>query len=168
MNIRIRAESASNAAAIDAVTRAAFAGEAHSSHTEHLIVAALRAAAALELSLVASAGDEVVGHIAFSSVSIADGTRGWFGLAPLSVLPRMQGRGIGRALVEQGLAQLHSRGAAGCVVLGDPALYGRFGFRNIPGLLLPGVPPEYFLAIAGDGRLPQGEVRFHEAFDVSA
>ena len=111
MDIRIRAEAGRDVVAIDAVIRAAFAGEAHSSHTEHLIVAALRAADALELSLVASAGDEVVGHIAFSPVSIADGARGWFGLAPLSVVPRTQGCGIGRALVEQGLAQLHSRGA---------------------------------------------------------
>jgi len=52
------------------------------------------------------------------------------------------------------------------VLVGEPAFYSRFGFRAVPTLLLPGVPAEYFQALALHGRVPHGEVSYHEAFDV--
>ena len=58
--------------------------------------------------------------------------------------------------------------AQGCVLLGDPAFYGRFGFVVRPGLVLPGVPPEYFQAVSFHGAWPVGEVRYHAAFGVGA
>jgi hypothetical protein len=59
---------------------------------------------------------------------ISDGATGWFGLGPISVLPELQGTGIGTLLMQDALRLLRARGAAGCVVLGDPAYYSRFGF----------------------------------------
>ena len=63
------------------------------------------------------------------------------------------------------LAQL---GAAGCVLLGDPAYYRRFGFECHAGLVLPGVPPEYFMALAFKGAVPCGAVSYHPAFAATA
>ena len=66
------------------------------------------------------------------------------------------------------LAQLQAAGAAGCVVLGDPAYYARFGFRA-GGLRYPGLPAEYadhFMALAWRGAIPTTEVRYAPAFDA--
>jgi putative acetyltransferase len=162
--ILVRKETAADAAAIAAVTVAAFEPLEISSHTEQFIVAALRAAKALTVSLVAEMDGRVVGHIAFSPVTVADGTGGWFGLGPVSVLPACQRQGIGKALVREGLARLEALGARGCCLVGHPDYYRKFGFCNTNGLFHEGVPPEVFFALAFDGRTPQGAVRFHAAF----
>lgn len=59
-------------------------------------------------------------------------------------------------------------GASGCVVLGEPAYYGRFGFNVVEGLILPGVPEEYFQALSFDNKYPCGEVSYHAAFSVQS
>ena len=164
----IRPESLQDAAAIESVTREAFAHHPHSRQTEQFIVRALREAGALALSLVAERSGQVVGHVAFSPVTVSDGSRGWFGLGPVSVLPSLQKQGIGRSLIESGLSMLRERGAAGCVLVGEPAFYRRFGFANDPGLLLQEVPREFFLARAFGPAHPQGEVSFHAAFAAEA
>lgn len=166
MKIVLRAETPADGAAIDALTRAAFLQAPHSSHTEHLIVAALRRAGALSVSLVAEAEGELVGHVALSPVYIGDGTQGWYGLGPISVAPALQRRGIGAQLMQGALAALREMAAGGCVLLGDPDYYQRFGFRPQAELVLPGVPPEYFQALPLSGSLPHGEVRYHAAFEV--
>ena len=166
--IVIRTERAEDADAISAVTMAAFATMEFSNQTEHFIVDALRAAGALTLSLVAAAGDRIVGHIAFSPVTMSDGTDGWYGLGPVSVLPLYQRTGIGSALIEDGLARLRALGARGCCVVGHPQYYGRFGFEHVVGLACAGVPPEAFFALPFDGHLPQGTVVFHAAFALDA
>ncbi|RQO53368.1 HAD family hydrolase [Variovorax sp. KBW07] len=170
----IRDERPGDAAAIERVTTAAFANAAHASHTEQFIVNALRRAGQLTVSLVAQAAQtgedeqEIVGHVAVSPVSISSsGATDWYGLGPISVVPGRQGQGIGAALMASALERLRQAGAAGCVVLGDPAYYGRFGFVAQPGLVLPGVPAEYFQAIRFDGAWPTGDVRYHEAFDAT-
>lgn len=165
---RIREESPRDVAAVEAVTAAAFLSAPHTSHTEQFIVNALRKAGALAISLVAEIDGAVVGHVAVSPVSISDGTSHWFGLGPLSVKPECQGRGIGSQLMREALRFLQLRGAAGCVLLGNPAYYARFGFRPVPSLVLPGVPPEYFQAISFQASLPHGTVSYHEAFDAQA
>ncbi len=162
----IRPESPGDVEAIHALTAAAFQRAPHTSHTEHLIVDALRAAGQLAVSLVEERQGAVVGHVAVSPVTVSDGTRHWFGLGPISVLPGYQGLGVGSGLMRAALQRLREQGAGGCVLLGEPAFYGRFGFRADPGLLLPGVPPEYFQALPFNGRVPHGEVSYHEAFDV--
>ncbi|MDW7772222.1 MAG: N-acetyltransferase [Desulfobulbaceae bacterium] len=162
--IVIRAETKADAAAITEVTAAAFKTLEISSHTEQFIIAALRSAKALTVSLVAEVDGRVVGHIAFSPVTIADGTRNWYGLGPVSVLPEYQRRGIGKALIQEGLARLRKLNAQGCCLVGHPQYYRKFGFENVAGLVLEGVPQEVFFALSFAGRFPQGNVTFHEGF----
>jgi putative acetyltransferase len=162
--IAIRNESGADAGAIAEVTVAAFKTLEISHHTEQFIVAALRAAGALTLSLVAELDGRVIGHIAFSPLAIADGTRDWYGLGPVSVLPEHQRQGIGKALIREGLSRLRALGARGCCLVGHPDYYRQFGFENAPGLVLEGVPPDVFFALSFDGRLPHGNVAFHGAF----
>ncbi|AJO78227.1 GNAT family N-acetyltransferase [Pseudomonas sp. MRSN 12121] len=168
MTVRIRPEHPGDIAAIEALTREAFLTEAHSSHTEQYIVNALRDAGVLSLSWVAERDGAVIGHASLSPVTLSQGEPGWYGLAPVSVLPAYQGQGVGSALVRQLLAQLQAQGAAGCVVLGDPGYYGRFGFLAHAGLTLPGVPAEYFQALSFGAAVPRGEVSFHPAFAAQA
>lgn len=162
----IRPESPTDAAAIHAVTVAAFLDAAHAAHTEQFIVAALRKAGALSVSLVAEQDGEVVGHLALSPVSVSDGAAGWYGLGPISVRPEFQGKGIGSGLMQAAIRALRQRGAAGCVLVGEPSYYSRFGFKPEPGLLLPGVPPGYFQALVLGPSVPRGVVAFHEAFSA--
>ncbi|MDI1249926.1 MAG: N-acetyltransferase [Lacunisphaera sp.] len=164
----IRNETPADIAAITDVTVAAFRTLAISGHTEHFIVEALRAAQALTVSLVAEIDGRVIGHIAFSPVTMADGTPGWYGLGPVSVLPEFQRQGIGQALIQEGLARLKAINARGCCLVGHPTYYTKFGFQNTPGLVLEGVPPEVFFALSLDGPMPQGAVAFHAGFRADA
>ena len=164
MNIQIRTETAADVAAIEAATISAFLNAPHTSHTEQFIIRALRRAGVLAISLVADAQGTVIGHVAVSAVSISDGASGWFGLGPISVVPEHQCRGVGSRLMHEALRILRERSAAGCVLLGEPEYYGRFGFQADPNLILPDVPSEYFQAIALDSSRPHGTVSYHEAF----
>jgi putative acetyltransferase len=163
-HIVIRSETSADVDAISEVTAAAFETLAISNHTEQFIIAALRAAKALTVSLVAEMNGQVVGHIAFSPVTISDGCPDWYGLGPVSVLPEFQRRGIGSALMLEGLARLKDLHARGCCLVGHPAYYKGFGFKNLPGLIYEGVPEEVFLAMSLDGRVPAGTVEFHDGF----
>jgi putative acetyltransferase len=165
---KIRKEAPEDVSLIDAVTAVAFLNAPHSSHTEQHIVNALRRAGALTISLVAELDGVLVGHIALSPVSISDGSTQWFGLGPISVLPAHQGHGVGSALMAAALAALRQQGAQGCVLLGDPGYYGRFGFRATPDLVLPGVPPEYFQALNLGTTTPRGSVAYHPAFEATS
>ena len=160
----IRKETTSDIEAITQVTIAAFKTLQISNQTEQFIIKALRNANALTLSLVAEVDGRVVGHIAFSPVTISDGSPNWYGLGPVSVLPEYQKQGIGESLVNKGLSLLKAMGGRGCALVGDPAYYQRFGFRNIPDLVHEGIPQEVFLALPFTEKVPQGMVIFHEAF----
>lgn len=162
--IVIRNETAADVSAITEVMVAAFQTLEISNHTEQFIVTALRAAKALAISLVAEVDGRVVGHIAFSPLAISDGTRNWYGLGPVSVLPECQRQGIGKALIREGLSRLKDMNAQGCCLVGHPDYYRKFGFENMPGLVLEGVPQEVFFALSFDGHTPQGTVTFHEGF----
>jgi len=165
-DIAIRSETDSDVNAIGDVTAAAFKTLDISNHTEHFIIEALRAAKALVISLVADLDGEVIGHIAFSPVTISDGSRGWHGLGPVSVLPAHQRQGVGKALIREGLSRLKAMNAQGCCLVGHPDYYRQFGFRNPSGLVVEGVPPEVFFALSFDGHYPEGIVTFHEGFKV--
>ncbi|WP_312316081.1 N-acetyltransferase [Stenotrophomonas sp.] len=162
--MQIRPERAQDIPVIHALTREAFADAPHRDGTEQDVLDALRAAGALSVSLVAEEGGALVGHVALSPVTLSDGSEDWYGLGPLSVAPAQQGRGVGSALMQAALAALEERGAAGCVLLGDPGYYGRFGFRADPRLRLAGVPPEYFQAVLLKGAWPDADVQYHAAF----
>ena len=165
--IVIRDETESDAAVITQVTVAAFETMEISNHTEQFIIEALRSANALTLSLVAEVDGRVVGHIAFSPVAVSDGTRNWYGLGPVSVLPEYQRRGIGKALIQEGLSRLRKLSAKGCCLVGHPQYYREFGFENVTGLVHEGVPQEVFFALSFDGHVPQGDVMFHEGFKAN-
>ncbi len=132
---------------------------------EHCIVEALRNPGALSVSLVAEEGGETVGHIALSPATVGSDTTGWYLLGPVGVDPVLQGRGIGSALINEGLRRLRTRKAAGVVLVGDPGFYARFGFHSVPGLTYPDVPDKYVLACPfGDD--PVGAITAHDAFGV--
>lgn len=164
----IRDEAAADRPAVAAVIAAAFRDHPFSRHDEVQILQRLGERGALTLSLVACdpANGDPIGHMAFSPVHINGEDLGWLGLGPLAVRPDRQRLGVGRALVQAGLARLRTAGVAGCVLLGDPAYYARFGFRPEPGLVLPGVPASHFQALRLDAApaLPAGTVSYDEAF----
>jgi putative acetyltransferase len=162
--IVIRDETASDINAITDVTLAAFKTLKISNLTEPGIMIGLRSAGALTVSLVAELDGRIVGHVAFSPVTVSDGTPGWYGLGPVSVAPEYHRQGIGGALIREGLARLQARGARGCCLVGHPEYYGRFGFVHPDGLGEEGVPAHVFFALAFDGEMPRGTVTFHQAF----
>ena len=160
----IRNERSTDIAAITEVTIAAFKNHPISNQTEPFIIHALRAARALTVSLVAEIDGQVVGHIAFSPLSVSDGATGWYGLGPVSVLPDYQRQGIGKALINEGLFMLKEIGGQGCALVGPPDYYKRFGFKNYPELVHEGIPQEVFLVLSFTEKMPNGTVVFHEGF----
>lgn len=164
VNLEIRPERAEDTAAIEALTIAAFRAAPHADGTEQDVIAGLRAAGALTVSLVAVDGDRIVGHVAVSPVTISDGSSDWYGLGPISVAPERQGQGIGSSLMAAAMEALRGLNALGCVLLGDPGYYARFGFRPLPSLTLPGADPQYFQALPFTDRVPMGTVVYHAAF----
>ena len=160
----IRNEKESDSEVISLVIEKAFKGHPYSENTEPFIVKALRADGALTISLVAEVEGEVVGHIAFSPVTISSSSMGWYALGPVAVLPRLQNKGIGKALIKKGLSMLESSGAKGCVLVGEPGYYKRFGFKNFPDLTMEGVPSKYLLILCFSKEIPAGSVTYHKAF----
>lgn len=163
----IRPETPKDTAAIRTLTDAAFVGVEHSSQTEGAIVDALRAADALTVSLVAEQDASIIGHVSFSPVLINGADAGWFGLGPVSVSPSLQRGGVGSILIKEGLDRLATHGAQGCVVLGDPDYYGRFGFRSDHALRYGDVPPVYFQSLVLGGEPASGEVTYHAGFEAT-
>ena len=132
--LHIRAGREGEAERIAFIVRRAFGGEA-----EVQLVTDLRAEGAMAGEFVAERGSAgIIGHVAFSRLDIQTFDKRIEGvaLAPLAVLPTQQRKGVGRALVEYGLACLRELKIEIAVVLGDPAFYARFGFSALPARLL--------------------------------
>ena len=163
--MKIRSEIPQDIKAIEQITIAAFDGKWYSDQTEYLVVNRLREAGAMSISLVAEMDGKVVGHIAFSVVTINSEDKGWYGIGPVSVLPELQKQGIGSKLIREGISLIQEKGAKGCVLEGDPEYYQRFGFKNHPGLFYEAAPdPKYFMALPFYDHVPNGKVEFHKAF----
>lgn len=163
--MEIRPENNDDHNAISETTITAFEDHPFSQQTEHLIIDELREADALTVSLVAVINEQVIGHIAFSPVSISDGTVDWYGLGPVSVLPEFQGQGIGSKLIKTGVSHImNGIGGRGCVLVGPPNFYSMFSFSNYPQLIHEGAPQEVFLALPFTENVPSGVVKFHPAF----
>ncbi|WP_158812931.1 GNAT family N-acetyltransferase [Methylocapsa sp. S129] len=160
----IRQEREEDFAAIGRIVAEAFEHLSYSNQREQFLVDALRSAGALTVALVADDDGEIVGHIAFSPVWIDGRFQDWYGLGPVAVRPDRQGAGVGQALVRAGLARLVNLHAGGCIVLGAPAYYSRFGFAAHPRLRFAGAPPEHFMALKFGNAFPSGIVTYHSAF----
>ena len=163
----VRPETPDDHAAIERIHVEAFANHPYSHQTEHLIVNALRAAGVLTVSLVAEMDGEVVGHIAFSPGKLDSRDCPWFVLGPIGVLPRCQRRGIGKALIQEGLKAIQALGADGCILVGNPAYYTPLGFASNPALTMEHVPTENLMYLALGPRVPSGQVEHHPAFWVT-
>lgn len=160
----IRAERPGDETAIHRVIEIAFANHPHSDGTEPAIVEILRATGDLSLSLVAEIDGEVVGQVAFSPAILSNGAAGWQTLGPIAVHPDWQAHGIGRALLEAGVAHWREAGGQGIVLLGSPDLYGRFGFVTGAPLHLEGPLAPYFQVLAFTDAIPAASVDFAPAF----
>ena len=167
MNPLIRPEQPDDTTAISDVLRPAFPTE-----QEAQLVERLRRNHRLLISLVAEVDGMVAGHIALSAIKIEGTTSSaGVGLAPLSVRPELQRRGLGAQLVREGLTACQGAGVGFVVVLGAPEYYQRFGLRNAS---LFGLENEYgaddaFMALAlKQGSITAGLVRYAPEFSELA
>lgn len=160
----IRNEKIDDIPAISQLVTEAMLMLAQSAGTEASIIEKLRADGALDLSLVAEQDGEVVGHLAASTARIGTQDR-WALIGPLAVLPSRHRQGIGTALMAEALRRLRAT-SRGVALVGDPAYYGRFGFRAYPHLSVAGCPPEVVQALPFDDTEPHGELIHHPAFGL--
>lgn len=169
--IQIRAERNGDQEAVRQINDAAFKGE-----NESRLVDAIRNSVLFvsELSLVAEADGELIGHILFSIVTIKSDENEipTLALAPMAVVPEHQNKGVGSLLVEEGLKRAKDQGFEHAVVLGHPEFYPKFGFvpASTKGIKSPfPVPDEVFMAIEiKEGSLDQikGKIVYPPAFDT--
>jgi putative acetyltransferase len=164
MNLIIRPETPTDHAAIYDLTKRAFAPMPYAGGDEQDLINKLRDAGALAISLVAENDGRIVGHVAFSPAFAADGSEGWYALGPVSAEPELKHQGIGSAIINAGLNMLRARNAAGCVLVGNPAYYSRFGFLPFRDLCPKGEPAEYFQILPLRIAEPTAVVRFHPIF----
>ena len=165
---QIKEESPAHYAAIRHVTQAAFAPMSFSSGTEAKIIETLRAEGDLSLSLVAIGQGGLLGHCSFSPVKISGAAGNWYALGPIAVGPSNQRQGLGRALVTEGLSRLKTQGAQGCVVIGNPQIYGRFGFQSDRQLMYGALDRALVQRIIFQGSAPFGQVSFAPAFNLDS
>jgi putative acetyltransferase len=165
MDLLIRFEASGDYATIYDLTKRAFAPMPFAAGDEQDLINQLRDAGALVISLVAELNGKIVGHVAFSPAFAADGSEGWYTLGPVSAEPELKHRGIGKALINAGLAMLRERDAAGCVLVGNPAYYARFGFKLFPALAPGGEHAEYYQILPMRATEPSVVVSFHPLFD---
>lgn len=154
MNIQIRLEHLEDYQATESVVKAAFAEIEMSDQTEHKLVARLRQTEHFipELSFIAIEKDKIVGHVLLTKIKIVNDV--FFvdslALAPVSVLPAYQRKGIGKQLIATALRKAKSLGFESVVVMGHPKYYQKFGFKKTSdwGITAPfDVPQEVFMAL---------------------
>ena len=150
----------------------AFKGAEHTDGNEQNLAESLRKSSAFvpELSLVAETEGKVVGHVLFTEGRVGKDTV--LILAPVSVLPEYQGRGVGSRLIEEGHRMAGELGYRGVILLGYPAYYSKFGY--VPsvnyGIKSPfEVADEYFMAVelkAGSLDGIEGVMEFPKEFKI--
>ena len=158
--MKIRREVPEDRDQIYRLTEAAFEPMPFSEGNEAACIDKLRDDGDLTLSLAAIDGDQLVGHVAFSPVFLDEAFEGWYGLGPISVAPAEQRRGIGGRLIRQGLFELNQAGALGCVLIGDPGYYSRFGFIGDGRISYRGLQDEIVQWLAFGEKRPSGVVKF--------
>lgn len=120
----IRTEAPADILPINSLLEAAFDTDA-----EAKLVMSLRENSRFTLSLVACSDEgEIIAHLLFTPILIDGEDIGWQGMAPVAVKAEYRKQGIAGKLIREGFDSLFELGYPACSVLGDPALYGRFGF----------------------------------------
>lgn len=157
MNLKIRQEQVDDYDLTEMIVKSAFANAEHSDQKEHLLVSRIRKSKGFipKLSLVATDEDnnEILGHILLSKVKISKNDNELIeslSLAPVSVLPEYQNKGIGGLLITEALKEAKELGYNSVVVLGHPEYYPKFGFKkaSLWGIKASfEVPDEAFMAI---------------------
>ena len=156
MNLIVRQEQVDDYELTESVVELAFANAEHSDKNEHQLVSRIRKSDAFipELSLVAIEKDhnKIVGHILLSKITINNNNQKTesLALAPVSVLPDYQNKGVGKLLMTEALKEAKELGYHSVVVLGHPEYYPKFGFKkaSLWGIQAPfEVPDEAFMAI---------------------
>lgn len=161
----LRPENGEDAGAIHAMVQRAFDGHPYSDGDEQDVIDRLRNDGDLLLSLVATDGEQVIGQVTYSPAILATGETGWVVLGPVAVEPKFQGKGIGRALIDEGEAIMRSRGAKGITVLGNPDIYSRFGFAQDTPMRLAGELGWAFQVKSLGPDIPATEQKYVRAFD---
>lgn len=156
MNITVRKERPEDYSTTEQVVKSAFANQEFSDQKEHELVSRIRKSDAFipALSLVAIQEEtqEIVGHILFSKINICNVNQSVasLALAPVSVSPDYQSKGIGKQLILEALQKAKELGYQSVVVLGHPQYYPKFGFQKASqwGIKAPfEVPDEVFMAM---------------------
>ena len=161
----IRQETSEDIEPIFNLTTEAFEPMFYSDGSEPKIINDLRSNGDLTLSLVAVDQGKVVGHVAFSPVTINNVDDDWYGLGPISVLPQQQRSGVGTQLIDDGFQRLKELGANGVALIGDPDYYGRFGFTGDGKLTYGDLPARLVQWVAIKGDAPRGELKYCRAFE---
>jgi putative acetyltransferase len=167
VSVQIRREAQRDIPAIREVNRRAFDGE-----DEARLVDDLRSEGYVRLSLVAEEGGSIVGHIVFSEAVIwtERGEVAALALGPVAVTPERQGRGIGSALVREGLDRCAKTLYRIVFVLGHPGYYPPFGFSaDLAANLSSAYSGEAFMALElAPGSLAglTGEFEFASPFET--
>ena len=174
MKFRIRPETSADHAAVFDLTERAFRDMDISDHSEHLLVERLRKSSAFvpELSLVAETAGKIVGHILFTEVQIVQEGQEWtaLALAPVSVLPEFQRRGVGSELIRAAHERAREMGYTSVVLIGHEHYYPRFGYQRADqyGIRFPfEVPPENAMVlelVRGGLNGVSGDVVYPKAF----
>jgi putative acetyltransferase len=165
-NVVVTEEGPRDAEEIHSVTAEAFCGQVDTCGREAEIVDELRSGGALSVSLVARCDARILGHVAASPIECASKESGWYGIGPVSVHPEFQRKGIGSMLMNAALSRLREMGARGCVLVGHPEYYRRFGFQTDGSASVSGVPREVTHCLKFRECGDPGEVTFHKAFGI--
>lgn len=167
----IRKEELKDYERIYSVVKAAFDSAEHSDGNEHDLVNALRKGEAFipELSLVAEMDGKIVGHIMFTRAKVGEDIV--LALAPLSVLPEYQRKGIGMSIIKEGHGIAQKLGYEYSVVLGSEKYYPRAGYvpADSLGIKPPfDVPSENFMAykIKKDASNICGVIKYAKEFGI--
>lgn len=160
----IRPETAEDHRAIYDLTKAAFEPMGFSDGTEADVLDQLRQDGDLLLSLVAIEDDELIGQASFSLATL-DCPGRWIGLGPISVTVARQKEEIGSNLVKTGLSQLKEQDFDGCVLIGNPKVYGPMGFQS-GGITYRDCGESIVQWATLSGIKPSGEISFAPALEA--